>query len=141
MIHHIKRKIPYWFFNSSTSACSSDRTNVVPLHACLCLAPPTRCLFPTLAVSLRGLELRQLYEVSLRMSAVDNYRYKYSNNCWVRAGDSDVSQDGDRATVQHPCSPTSGQSWMKRPVSFKFVKITHYPNSRNGNVRDRRELS
>lgn len=94
-----------------------------------------RCLFPTLLVSLRGLELKKRYQVSLRMVPVDNYRYRYSNMTWSPAGDSDVIQNHERQIFHHPCSPTSGQFWMKRPISFKSVKITHYANSKHGNVK------
>lgn len=69
------------------------------------------------------------------MVPVDNYRYKYTNTTWTPAGESDIVQNHERQVFHHPCSPTSGQFWMKRPISFKSIKITHYTNSKNGNVR------
>ena len=35
----------------------------------------------------------------------------------------------------HPNSPSIGEIWMKKPVSFKTVKITHNSdNTKKGNV-------
>ena len=53
---------------------------------------------------------------------------------WTAVGESEVMQNEERQIFRHPNSPNSGQFWMKKPISFKQVKITHNPASANGNV-------
>lgn len=85
-------------------------------------------------VSLRGLEPTTYYDVSFRATSYDECRYKYLSMKWENVGESEVMQNEDRQIYKHPNSPNSGLIWMKKPVSFKSVKITHHPTSKNGNV-------
>ena len=94
-----------------------------------------RRLFPALLVGIRGLEHITEYIISLRISSADPYRYKFLNMQWVAVGESEVMQNEDRQIFRHPNSPNNGQFWMKKPISFKQVKITHNPSSSCGNVR------
>ena len=94
----------------------------------------SRRLFPALLVGLRGLEFKTEYTISLRISSADPYRYKFLNMQWTAVGESEVMQNEERQIFRHPNSPNSGQFWMKKPISFKQVKITHNPASANGNV-------
>lgn len=87
-----------------------------------------RKLFPRVIGTLRGLERSTLYNISLKISPFETpvYRYVYKNNGWNRSGlceDKDIAEE--RQTFRHPDSPKTGQSWMKKPISFKQVKITH----------------
>ena len=91
-----------------------------------------RRLFPSVMVSVRGLNPRADYTISLRMRSADKYRYKFLNLEWVRVGESELMQNEDRQIFKHPSSPNSGQFWMKKPISFKTVKISH--NSTNKHV-------
>lgn len=93
-----------------------------------------RRLFPALLVGLRGLNPKTEYSISLRIASADPYRYKFLNMQWVAVGESEVMQNEDRQVFKHPNSPNSGQFWMKKPISFKQLKITHNPSSSNGNV-------
>ena len=95
----------------------------------------SRRLFPALLVGLRGLDVTTEYTISLRISSADPYRYKFLNMQWVAVGESEVMQNEDRQVFCHPNSPNVGQFWMKKPISFKQVKITHNPSSAHGNVR------
>lgn len=95
---------------------------------------PHRRLFPGLLVGVRGLELYTEYIISLRISSADPYRYKFLNMQWTAVGESEVMQNEDRQIFCHPNSPSTGQFWMKKPISFKQVKITHNPSSKFGNV-------
>ena len=56
---------------------------------------------------------------------------------WVATGESEVVQNEAKQILPHPNSPNTGMFWMKRAISFKSVKITHFPKSRNGNVSNR----
>ena len=95
----------------------------------------SRRLFPALLVSIRGLDLHIEYTISLRISSADPYRYRFLNMQWVSVGESEVMQNEDRQIFCHPNSPSTGLCWMKKPISFKQVKITHNPSSSSGNVR------
>ena len=94
-----------------------------------------RRLFPALLVGLRGLDLKTDYSISLRISSADPYRYKFLNMQWVGVGESEVMQNEERQIYLHPNSPKSGQFWMKKPISFKQVKITHNSASKGNSVR------
>lgn len=85
-------------------------------------------------VTVRGLNPRAEYTVSLRMRPADKYRYKFINMQWVPVGESEVLQNEERQIIQHPSSPNSGEFWMKKPISFKTVKVTHNSASKHGNV-------
>lgn len=95
---------------------------------------PSRNLFPALVVNLQGLDPLINYNVSLRVAPVDNQRHRYINTKWCAVGESKVQQNKERQTINHPSSPNIGQFWMNSPLSFDCVKITHYENSKHGNV-------
>lgn len=85
-------------------------------------------------VSLSGLDPNLDYIVYLKVATADNQRYRYINMKWCATGESEVIQSEEKQTFRHPSSPNSGQFWMKRPISFKSIKITHYAKSQHGNV-------
>ena len=95
---------------------------------------PGRRLFPCLMLTIRGLPKKESFEVSLRFTPADDYRYKFLNRAWVVARESEVQQDEERQRLLHPMSPSTGEAWMKKPVSFKPAKITHNSKSKHGNV-------
>ena len=85
-------------------------------------------------VSVRGLNPRADYSISLRVRPADKFRYKYVNTQWAHVGESEVLQNEKRQVFRHPSSPNSGEFWMRKPISFKSVKVTHNSSSANGNV-------
>lgn len=91
-------------------------------------------------VTLRGLEPTQDYTVTLRVAPADTCRYKFLNMQWSAVGESEINQNEARQLFVHPNSPNTGEFWMKKPISFKSVKITHNPTSRNGNVSPVRHI-
>ena len=97
---------------------------------------PGRRLFPCLLLNIRGLPNKESFEVSLRVTPADEFRYKFIKRAcsWVVARKSEVQQNEERQRYLHPMSPTTGEDWMKKPISFKQVKITHNSNSKQGNV-------
>ena len=97
---------------------------------------PSSCrrLFPALLVSLKGLDPTTNYSISLRMFSADQYRYKFLSMHWVPVGESEVIQNEERQVYKHPNSSNNGQFWMKKPISFKAIKITHNSSSKSGNV-------
>ncbi len=70
----------------------------------------------------------------LRITSADNFRYKFLGSRWVAMGESEVMQNEERQIFKHPNSPNLGNFWMKKPISFKSVKITHHSQSKPGNV-------
>ena len=74
------------------------------------------------------------YDVILRVASADPYRYKFINMRWTAIGESEINQNEAKQLFRHPSSPSCGSFWMKKPISFKSIKITHSPVSKNGNV-------
>lgn len=93
-----------------------------------------RRLFPALVVSIQGLERETKYIVSAHFASADKYRYKFMNGQWQVVGESDIIQNEALMVLEHDSSPMSGDVWMKKPVSFKKIKITHHASSKHGNV-------
>ena len=93
-----------------------------------------RRLFPALMVHVSGLEPRMDYNISLQVASADGFRYKFVNMKWTKVGESEINQNEDKQVYKHPNSPKEGSFWMKKPVSFKGLKITHCPDSKCGNV-------
>ena len=83
---------------------------------------------------MRGLNPRADYNISLRVRPADKFRYKYINMQWAHVTESEVLQNEGRQVFLHPSSPNSGEFWMRKPISFKSVKVTHNSSSVNGNV-------
>jgi len=91
-------------------------------------------MFPPLDVNVRGLDPLLKYSIQMRVVPADKFRHKFSGMRWEAVGESDVQQDKNRQIVSHSRSPDLGRSWMKTPLSFRTVKLTHFPSSRYGNV-------
>ena len=91
----------------------------------------SRRLFPALMVNVQGLEPATLYNVAFRATSADPFRYRFVNMKWMIVGESEVDQNLARQISLHPDSPKNGESWMKRPISFKSIKLTHNPKSNN----------
>ncbi len=85
-------------------------------------------------VGVRGLDDHTEYTVFLRISPADPYRYKFLNMKWVAVEESEVMQNEDKQIFCHPNSPSTGQIWMKKPISFKDIKVSHSTSSKHGNV-------
>ena len=107
---------------------------IVLFHDLFCNFFFHRRLFPALLVSMQGLDPEMDYTISLKVATADNQRYRYINMKWCATGESEVIQNEDKQIFRHPSSPNSGHFWMKRPISFKSIKITHYAKSLHGNV-------
>ena len=93
-------------------------------------------------MSVKGLNPRTKYEVSLRVTPADNYRYKYLNSTWIPVGESDILQKEAKHIYIHPNSKEletcTGECWMKKQINFKNVKISHNPASSHGDVSSMR---
>ena len=121
----MKRHRKYSF--AQEGGCITDTA----LYYTLC---SSRRLFPALMLTIQGLEPEMDYTIYLKVTPADDQRYRYINMKWCATGETEVSQSEHLQTYRHPSSPNTGQFWMKRPISFKSIKISHYPKSKNGNV-------
>ena len=95
---------------------------------------PGRRMFPTISVEISELDETAMYTVSLQFILTDEYRYKFVNGQWEVSGRSDIIHDESKMIIVHPSSPSLGEIWMKKPISFKTLKITHHSKSSKGNV-------
>ncbi|KAL8562097.1 hypothetical protein ACOMHN_031868 [Nucella lapillus] len=93
-----------------------------------------RRMFPTLKVKVSGLNKKTNYILLLDIVGLDNYRYKYQNGKWVKAGKADPVMP--KRVYVHPDSPRSGAEWMQREVTFYKLKLSNSFSDRNGLGRD-----
>nr|KAG5690629.1 hypothetical protein BaRGS_018099 [Batillaria attramentaria] len=91
-----------------------------------------RRMFPTIKVSLSGLEPHAKYILLIDIIPVDDCRYKYHNSEWVVTGKAEPHMPG-RLYI-HPDSPASGNHWMKQPVPFHKLKLTNNNLDQNGHI-------
>lgn len=95
-------------------------------------------MFPTLSYEVYGLDLDAIYAVCLKLPAVDQYRYKYSNNKWSMSSP-EIKPNEDECQNQvyvHPASPATGHLWMSKSIQFHRIKLTNSnANPSSGLVR------
>lgn len=89
-------------------------------------------MFPSMRVSLKGLEEESQYCVLVEMVPVGDCRYKFSGSQWVPAGGAEP-QSPQRMYL-HPDSPASGSHWQAQPILFNKVKLTNNTLDNNGHV-------
>lgn len=91
-----------------------------------------RRMFPSMRLSLSGLEDDTNYCVLLEMVPIGDCRYKFSGSHWVPAGGAEP-QSPQRMYL-HPDSPASGSHWKAQPILFNKVKLTNNTLDNNGHV-------
>ncbi|KAK3793913.1 hypothetical protein RRG08_033489 [Elysia crispata] len=91
-------------------------------------------MFPTMKVTLDGLDPHAKYILLVDIVPVDDCRYKYHNSEWVVTGKAEPHMPG-RLYI-HPDSPASGGHWMKQPVTFHKLKLTNNNLDQNGHGFD-----
>lgn len=94
----------------------------------------SRRMFPTVRVSLAGVEADARYAVLMDIVPVDNkrYRYAYHRSSWLVAGKADPPLPTRLYT--HPDSPFTGDQLAKQTVSFEKLKLTNNMLDKNGHV-------
>ena len=95
----------------------------------------TKCgrrMFPSLRVSVSGLEASAKYLMVVDVIPVDDNRYKYHNCEWIVSGKAEAHFAG--RGYLHPDSPLSGGQWAKQIVSFHKLKLTNNPFDRAGHI-------
>lgn len=89
-------------------------------------------MFPSMRVSLKGLEDDSQYCVLIEMVPIGDCRYKFSGSQWVPAGGAEP-QSPQRMYL-HPDSPATGSHWQAQPILFNKVKLTNNTLDNNGHV-------
>ena len=89
-------------------------------------------MFPPFKVKVSGLERRCKYILTMDIAAVDDCRYKFQNSCWLVAGKADPEMS--KRMYIHPDSPSTGEQWMSKAVSFHKLKLTNNISDKHGFV-------
>lgn len=89
-----------------------------------------RRMFPPLKVKVSGLEKHAKYILLVDVVAVDDYRYKFHNSRWMVSGKADPEMP--RRLYIHPDSPTTGEMWMSKSISFHKLKLTNNFSDKHG---------
>ena len=107
-------------------------------------------MFPTVKVSVEGLETSQHYFVLMDIVLAEENRYKYSGKEWTVAGKAEPQLPARWKIFYwnififfnqiifrlyfHPDGPATGSHWMKHDISFHKVKLTNNNMDQNGHV-------
>ncbi|KAK4470362.1 hypothetical protein MN116_005924 [Schistosoma mekongi] len=89
-----------------------------------------RRMFPPFKVKITGLEKRAKYIVLMDIVALDDCRYKFQNNLWTIAGKADPEMP--KRMYIHPDSPSTGEQWMQKIISFHKLKLTNNISDKHG---------
>lgn len=92
----------------------------------------SRRMFPSMRVSVTGLEEDTQYCVLLEMVPIGDCRYKFSGSQWVPAGGAEP-QSPQRMFL-HPDSPANGSHWQSQAILFNKVKLTNNTLDNSGQV-------
>jgi hypothetical protein len=94
--------------------------------------PSRRRMFPSMRISLSGLDNDQNYCVLLEMVPIADCRFKFSGSQWVPAGGAEP-QSLQNIYI-HPDSPALGSHWQAQPINFNKVKLTNNTLDSSGHV-------
>jgi len=89
-------------------------------------------MFPPYKVRVSGLDKRAKYILLMDTVAVDDCRYKFHNSRWMVAGKADPEMP--KRMYIHPDSPSTGEQWMQKVVSFHKLKLTNNISDKHGFV-------
>ncbi|XP_067951098.1 T-box transcription factor T-like isoform X1 [Watersipora subatra] len=84
-----------------------------------------RKMFPALAVKIRGLKPRVMYNLVLEFQQKDSHKWKYQDGEWQPGANSEPPSQPVKC--QHPNNPNYGYYWMTGVVSFGAIKLTNKP--------------
>ncbi|XP_029034384.1 T-box transcription factor TBX6-like [Osmia bicornis bicornis] len=103
-----------------------------------------RRMFPSIQLTITGLERRARYCVLIEVEPASNRRHKYVGGgvekaCgnargWTSAGPAEPQPRIDRRIYLHPESPATGAHWMQHPLSFHKLKLTNNAVDPRSNV-------
>ncbi|KAK6183959.1 hypothetical protein SNE40_006518 [Patella caerulea] len=106
------------------------QTNVRAIY--VVLFSTFRRMFPPFKVKVSGLDKKAKYILLMDIVAVDDCRYKFHNSKWMVAGKADPEMP--KRMYIHPDSPSTGEQWMQKIVSFHKLKLTNNISDKHGFV-------
>ena len=89
-------------------------------------------MFPSFRIRVSGLDKKAKYIMLMDIVAADDCRYKFHNSRWVMAGKADPEMP--KRMYIHPDSPSTGEQWMQKVVSFHKLKLTNNIADKHGFV-------
>ncbi|CAL8101433.1 unnamed protein product [Calicophoron daubneyi] len=89
-----------------------------------------RRMFPPFKVKVSNLDRRAKYIVLMDIISMDDCRYKFHNNMWMIAGKADPEMP--KRMYIHPDSPSTGEQWMQKIISFHKLKLTNNISDKHG---------
>ncbi|KAK2150376.1 hypothetical protein LSH36_408g02022 [Paralvinella palmiformis] len=89
-----------------------------------------RRIFPPFKAKVSGLDKRAKYILLMDIISVDDCRYKFHNSRWMVAGKADPEMP--KRMYIHPDSPSTGEQWMSKIVSFHKLKLTNNISDKHG---------
>ncbi|KPM06905.1 T-box domain containing protein [Sarcoptes scabiei] len=87
-------------------------------------------MFPSFRIRVSGLDKKAKYIMLMDIVAADDCRYKFHNSRWVMAGKADPEMP--KRMYIHPDSPSTGEQWMQKVVSFHKLKLTNNIADKHG---------
>jgi hypothetical protein len=84
-----------------------------------------RCMFPSLRISISGLEMGSKYSMAIEMMPYDENRYKYIHGEWIVSEKNESPYQPKFVGYRHPSSPSTGSYWMKEIISFNKLRFTN----------------
>ncbi|XP_050502132.1 optomotor-blind protein isoform X2 [Diabrotica virgifera virgifera] len=94
-----------------------------------------RRMFPAYKVRVSGLDKKSKYILLMDIVAADDCRYKFHNSRWMVAGKADPEMP--KRMYIHPDSPSTGEQWMQKVVSFHKLKLTNNISDKHGFLKDK----
>ncbi|XP_076369500.1 uncharacterized protein LOC143256309 isoform X2 [Tachypleus tridentatus] len=91
-----------------------------------------RRMFPPFKVRISGLDNEAKYIMLMDIVAGDDCRYKFHNGRWLMAGKADPEMP--KRMYIHPDSPSTGEQWMQKVVSFHKLKLTNNISDKHGYI-------
>nr|CAI5818486.1 unnamed protein product [Callosobruchus analis] len=91
-----------------------------------------RRMFPAYKLRVSGLDKKSKYILLMDIVAADDCRYKFHNSRWMVAGKADPEMP--KRMYIHPDSPSTGEQWMQKVVSFHKLKLTNNISDKHGFV-------
>ncbi|XP_033210080.1 T-box-containing protein TBX6L-like isoform X2 [Belonocnema kinseyi] len=106
-----------------------------------------RRMFPSMQISVSGLQKRAHYRVVLEVAPVTDRRHKYvidggaesgngktSSRGWTTAGPAEPQPPQNRRIYLHPEGPATGAHWMQHPINFSKLKLTNNAVEQHTNI-------
>lgn len=93
-------------------------------------------MFPAVEITIQGLKPTYLYSVHISVQLFDSYRYRYriETEKWDKFAVRDSATGAPSCrTIPHPDLKNTGAHFMKKPLSFKTIKMTNNRNTTHDN--------